>query len=750
MTARGVFFYGPYLFTTDGTLTGTGSSVPPYVSGPITAYGNKLTFQLMTGSGYHFSWNLAFLSSSGAFSLVTLNSTDWFGAPGFLYPSSLAPAGSLLVGADSSPRLFVTDGTHAYQFSLPSPAASIGSPLYSLGAKAVFFTSGGDPYFPADQLWLTDGTPTGTTLLPVAGTGPVTGTPTITVFGHKALAVMRDISGAMGLFVLNGIGASFELTPSNLQQNPQVANVMAVGSRALFSALGVDGHRYLWVTDGTTEGTRPIRGLQLDPREGASLLPTPLVAVGQRALVLAFDPMGYEALWVTDGSFAGARAIASDDPADTGANAVPLDVGRIRGPQDFIAYHGKVLFTGYDRTGHSALWVTDGSAAGTHELQVSDAAPAGLAPSDFALAGTGVVFHGYDASGNPGLWFTDGTAAGTHVAAPVGSGSLPYGAQPPTDAASQDQYGRSVLSFDVAVAPIPNVTTNDLDGDGYSDLLWRSSGGFIYETSLHGFETVASGGVSVLDPDWSLIGTGDRVGNGVASAIWRNSAGLIDTWSMDGASVQDSQMMGTTVGQDWRPLAMADFSGYGRDGILWQNSAGLVAEWDQTQGVIAQVDSSWHFVTTGDLTGDNRADVVWQNSDGLVLEWTMTSRTPEFPFDGIDSIGVIGRIDPSWHFLAAGDFNGDGRADLMWQNTDSQINDWLMDGTTVVESHGLGTVSPQDWSLIGTGDYNGDGRTDLMWRNNTSGAVEEWQMQGAYVADSKVIGTVDSSWRLIA
>jgi ELWxxDGT repeat protein len=59
--------------------------------------------------------------------------------------------------------------------------------------------------------------------------------------------------------------------------------------------------------------------------------------------------------------------------------------------------NGKVLFAGTDAAGNRGLWVTNGTASGTHELTgISGADVAGIDPANFAVLGQEVVFRGFD------------------------------------------------------------------------------------------------------------------------------------------------------------------------------------------------------------------------------------------------------------------------------------------------------------------------------------------------------------------
>ena len=46
---------------------------------------------------------------------------------------------------------------------------------------------------------------------------------------------------------------------------------------------------------------------------------------------------------------------------------------------------------------------------------------------------------------------------------------------------------------------------------------------------------------------------------------------------------------------------------------------------------------------------------------------------------------------------------------------------------------------PTSWHIAGTGDFNGDGRDDILWRNDT-GAVTNWlgQANGGFVEQRRI------------
>ena len=64
------------------------------------------------------------------------------------------------------------------------------------------------------------------------------------------------------------------------------------------------------------------------------------------------------------------------------------------------------------------------------------------------------------------------------------------------------------------------------------------------------------------------------------------------------------------------------------------------------------------------------------------------------------------------------DFNGDGKADVLWQNTSGSRALWLMNGSTFGNSIFLPSVATS-WKIVGAGDFNGDNKPDILWQNSS-------------------------------
>jgi hypothetical protein len=66
---------------------------------------------------------------------------------------------------------------------------------------------------------------------------------------------------------------------------------------------------------------------------------------------------------------------------------------------------------------------------------------------------------------------------------------------------------------------------------------------------------------------------------------------------------------------------------------------------------------------------------------------------------------------------------------------------WLMNGSTIASSsapvfNGSPVMPDASWSIVEIGDFTGNGNTDLLWRQNGTGALSEWIMDGTRIVAS--------------
>jgi hypothetical protein len=59
-------------------------------------------------------------------------------------------------------------------------------------------------------------------------------------------------------------------------------------------------------------------------------------------------------------------------------------------------------------------------------------------------------------------------------------------------------------------------------------------------------------------------------------------------------------------------------------------------------------------------------------------------------------------------------------------------------------------MSSQDWKIVGTGDFNQDGKPDLLWRNTNDGCNRVWLMNGVSLLQEVNLNTVSNpTWEIV-
>jgi photosystem II stability/assembly factor-like uncharacterized protein len=316
-------------------------------------------------------------------------------------------------------------------------------------------------------------------------------------------------------------------------------------------------------------------------------------------------------------------------------------------------------------------------------------------------------------------------------------------------------HGRGMFRVTALAAPV----RGDFNGDGHSDILWRNvSTGENYLYFMNGTSIGGEGFLrTVADLNWKIAGVGDFDGDGKADILWRNSSTGEDyIYLMNGTAIAGEGFIRTVADQNWQVAGVGDFNGDGKDDILWRNAVtgeNYIYLMNGTtivgEGFIRTVaDQSWKVVGVGDFDGDAKADILWRNSS--------TGQNYVYPMNGTAikaSEGYLRTVaDQNWKVAGVGDLDGDAKADIVWRNSATGENYlYPMDGTTIKSTEGfLRTVSDLNWHIVAVGDYDGDGKSDLLWRNVSTGENYIYPLDGTTIKPSEgFLRTVaDQNWQV--
>lgn len=213
----------------------------------------------------------------------------------------------------------------------------------------------------------------------------------------QSIALWKSDGTAAGTVVVKAFG------PTNkVLGGLRIADMTPMGSLLYFHLFEPTLGWELWVTDGTTEGTRPVVDMEPGPADSHQFA---LTELNGELSFFRHAPYGQGStqLWRSDGTAAG-TVLLRDFGRITGGPSVVLPASGIR-----------VFFTD-DFVETVRLWRTDGTAAGTFQLK--DFGIPGRYQGTITWTqrlGESMLFTLQDTVNGTRLWRTDGTAEGTRL-----------------------------------------------------------------------------------------------------------------------------------------------------------------------------------------------------------------------------------------------------------------------------------------------------------------------------------------------
>ncbi len=483
---------------------------------------------------------------------------------------------------------------------------------------------GGTLYFTADnlgsniELWKTDGTPAGTSLVKeiqpstVAGSQPLQLTPFngALYFQANGNAGGRELWKSDG--TTNGTVMVKDIHPAgNAFSGPVLSTepFVVMGSAFYFRANdGTNGFE-LWKSDGTAEGT--VRVTNINPTGNSD--PAELTVIGSTLYFTANDGSGVD-LWKSDGTPGNATRVKDIFPTGDADVAYLTAVGNT------------LYFRAEDGTTGFELWKSDGTPEGTTRVKdIRTGEDASSFPNQLTNVGGTLFFTAIDGGSNREIWKSDGTADGTTKVKEINAGTA--SANP----LSLTAIG-STLYFSAT--------------DGTNVELWKSNGtdaGTVRVTASH----QPSAPQNLANIAGTLYFTGSTTGAGVE--LWRSDGTDAGT-----QMVKDIQtgMTGST------PTQITDFAGRvymvatttANGAEIWRETPKSYGDFDLDR----DVDGADFLLWQRTLGGTNLAADA--NGNGAVDAADLLVWSGEFDYAIASSAGsaasAFAVVDASWFLIS--------------------------------------------------------------------------------------------------
>ena len=288
----------------------------------------------------------------------------------------------------------------------------------------------------------------------------------------------------------------------------------------------------------------------------------------------------------------------------------------------------------------------------------------------------------------------------------------------------------------------------DIDGNGVSDVMFQYKVDHQIGFWMNGSNTWKGQGLP--EPaEWEVVGAYDMNANGKADVVMLGNVtvngvkGAYVGYRKDGdmSTWENISFLNNPDNIQWNVKVGNMTGNAGKNSIVWHAAElGAVGVWtdgtDNWVSISGGFDKNWTMLGTGDFNGDGKDEILFQNGTNF------------YTTDINSNFASLGGFGTGWEVRAIGDFSGDGKDDLVLFHKDTGSVVKLENGQTSSYAS-LGQLDANDWFIVGAGDYNGDGKDDLLVRQYSSGMLG-YYANGDFSKWNEMGRGVDMNWAVIA
>ena len=303
------------------------------------------------------------------------------------------------------------------------------------------------------------------------------------------------------------------------------------------------------------------------------------------------------------------------------------------------------------------------------------------------------------------------------------------------------------LTLTVTGTTAARTVKSDINGNGISDVMFQYNADHQVGFWLDGKNNWQGQGLA--EPaEWQVLGAYDMDSNGKADVVMFGNVTVNGVKSVyigfrkdaDTSTWQNISYLTNYNNIVWNVKVGNITGNAGKNSIVWHApELGALGIWadgtNQWVSIASGFDNSWDMLGTGDFDGDGKDEILFRNNANLYT---------------VNINGKFASLGSAfgWKVCAIGDFSGDGKDDLVLyhQQTGSimKYENGLSSSWT-----SLGQLDAKDWFIVGAGDYNGDGKDDLLVRQYSTGMLGYYS--GGDINSWREMGRgVDMNWAVIA